>query len=150
MKRILGASAFLTLILVTAAASAQTHPQARYDRQQYSFDNRLLDDVVEMTREQMPESSILSFLHARRSRLSYDVSAQDLIRLHRAGVSDRVVDYIASVVGIDEENQGRYQRDRGYEGEGNGDGVGEGLGAGVTVPFIEIGWVEMIRSSYQV
>jgi hypothetical protein len=130
MKRILGASGLLLLTLLTGTAFAQsTAPPANdrpNDRQPYRershrFDNRLLDDVVEMTHAQLPESSILAFLHSRRSRLSYDVHAQDLIRLHRAGVSDRVIDYIAGIAGIDEEGQyNDRHRDRGYEGEGDG------------------------------
>ena len=77
-----------------------------------------------MTHAQLPESSILAFLHSRRSRLSYDVHAQDLIRLHRAGVSERVIDYIAGIAGIDEEGR-YYDRDRDRYGEYEGE-YGEG------------------------
>ena len=50
MKRTLAVSAVLLLTLLTATASAQS----RSERRQQRFDNPILDDVVEMTRAQLP------------------------------------------------------------------------------------------------
>jgi uncharacterized membrane protein YgcG len=78
-------------------------------RQSGRFANPLLDDIVQMSRAELPEQTILAFVRARQARLETDVTADDLIRLHRAGVSDRVVAYIASISGL--ENR-RADRDR--------------------------------------
>src|SRR6478672_74564 len=103
MKRSAPLLALLILIFSTAAASGQS----RGDRRQ-RFDNPILDDVVEMTNAQLPDSTILAFLRARKARLEEDIRAADLIALHRAGVSDRVIEYIAAVADID----GPADRDR--------------------------------------
>src|ERR1039457_2291919 len=59
------------------------------------FANPLLDDVVEMTRADIPDTTILAFLRVRRARLEADVTAEDLIALRRAGVHAEIVEYIA-------------------------------------------------------
>lgn len=64
------------------------------------FSNRLLDDVVQMTRAGLSESTIIAYVKARRSRLDAEVSADDLIQLRRAGVSENVVRYIAGAVNL--------------------------------------------------
>lgn len=66
MKRTLALSAILLLAFLTATASAQSSS----DRREQRFDNPILDDVVEMTRSQLPESTIVAFVRARKSRLS--------------------------------------------------------------------------------
>ena len=100
MKRNLVLSA--VLLFVALNALGQSRPQAR-------FANPLLDDVVEMSRAQLPEATILAFVRARRARLETDVTADDLIRLHRAGVSERVVESIASISGLENRPSGRDQ-----------------------------------------
>ena len=98
MKRALAFSAIL--LLVAAAASAQTTRPRR-------FSNSLLNDVVEMTRASLPDETIIAYVKARRARLDGDVSAEDLIRLRQAGVSDAVVRSIAGVVGPAGPSSGR-------------------------------------------
>ena len=76
------------------------------------FDNPLLADVVEMTREEVPDATILAYVRARRARLEAGIEAADLIRLHRADVDPRIIEYIASVAGIEEPAPGGERRDR--------------------------------------
>jgi hypothetical protein len=91
-------------------------------RQQARFANPLLDDVVQMSRAQLPEATILAFVRARQSRLETDVTAGDLVRLHRAGVSDRVVEFIASISGLEDRPAAR-DREPGvaYDSSGSSD-----------------------------
>ncbi|MEO8432353.1 MAG: hypothetical protein ABI592_12650 [Acidobacteriota bacterium] len=86
----------LLAILFLGALGASAAP-----REPQRFSNPLLDDVVEMTNAEVPDATVLAFLRARRSRLGEDVTAQDLIRLHRAGVADAIVAYIAGEAGLD-------------------------------------------------
>ena len=65
------------------------------------FANPLLDDVVDMTRAEIPDATILAFLRVRRTRLETDVTAQDLIQLRREGVADEIIEYVASQSGIE-------------------------------------------------
>src|SRR5262249_4546730 len=97
----------LFAVLLFASLSALAQP-ARSGR----FANPLLDDVVQMTRAQLPEQTILAFLRARQTRLETDVTADDLARLHRAGVSDRVVSFIAGVSGLDDRSPRRSDEPR--------------------------------------
>jgi uncharacterized membrane protein YgcG len=99
----------LLAVLFFASLSALGQSRLGQSRQSGRFANPLLDDIVQMSRAELPEQTILAFVRARQARLETDVSADDLIRLHRAGVSDRVVAYIASVSGL--ENR-RADRDR--------------------------------------
>lgn len=105
MKRNLVLSA--VLLFVALNALGQSRREAR-------FANPLLDDVVQMSRAQLPEATILAFVHARQARLETDVTADDLIRLHHAGVSDRVVGYIAGISGL-ENRPARRDREPGME-----------------------------------
>jgi uncharacterized Zn finger protein len=108
MKR---SASFLALLILILSATA-AFGQSREDRSR-RFDNPLLDDVVQMTKEQMPDSTILAFLRARKTRLEEDIRAADLIALHRAGVSDRVIEYIAAVADIEGPGDDRdHDRDR--------------------------------------
>jgi hypothetical protein len=109
MKRNLVLSA--VLLFVALNALGQSRRPAR-------FANALLDDVVQMSRAQLPEATILAFVRARQARLETDVTADDLIRLHRAGVSDRVVGYIAGISGL--ENSARRDREPGVEYDSSG------------------------------
>ena len=70
------------------------------------YSNRLMNDVVQMTRAGLSDSTIIAYVKARRSRLA-DVTADDLINLRQAGVSEPVVAYIAGALGI----QGDYDRE---------------------------------------
>ena len=110
MKRNLVFSA--VLLFVALNALGQSRREAR-------FANPLLDDVVQMSRAQLPEATILAFVRARQARLETDVTADDLIRLHHAGVSDRVVGYIASVSGL-ENRPARRDREPGVEYDSSG------------------------------
>ncbi len=117
--------AFLAILFLgSVPAFADTRPPQTAAKPAEKFDNPLLEDVVQMTRAQLPESSILAFVRARRSRLDVDVTAADLIRLHRAGVSDHVIAYIARITGIedrssrDDRDRSRYRdRDRDRDGD---------------------------------
>jgi len=110
MKRNLVLSA--VLLFVALNALGQSRREAR-------FANPLLDDVVQMSRAQLPEATILAFVRARQARLETDVTADDLIRLHRVGVSDRVVGYIASISGL-ENRPARRDREPGVEYDSSG------------------------------
>ncbi len=114
MKRTIAflAILFLGSVSVFAETSAPRATAKPADR----FENPLLEDVVQMTRAQLPESSILAFVRSRRSRLETGVTANDVIRLHRAGVSDSVVAYIARATGI--KDGASSWRDRGRERSG--------------------------------
>ncbi|MEP6801931.1 MAG: hypothetical protein ABJC07_08345 [Acidobacteriota bacterium] len=115
MKRNL---AFLALLLLgSATAFAETRNPQTAAKPAAGFENSLLEDVVRMTRAQLPESSIIAFVRSRRSRLETDVTASDLIRLHGAGVSDNVVSYIARVTGIEERSSSWRNRERSSEGQ---------------------------------
>jgi hypothetical protein len=99
MKRAL---AFTAILLLFGAAAAQAEPGA-----QYRFSNRLLGDVVEMTRAGLSDETIVAYVTSRRVRLDADVSAQDLIRLRQAGVSESVVRAIAGASGVSDREVGR-------------------------------------------
>jgi|GEM_PF-3270628 len=92
MKRI----AVLSVILLLGAVAAFAEPG-----QSRPFSNRVLNDVVEMTRAGLSDETIIAFVHARRTRLDADVSAGDLIRLRQSGVSENVVRYIAGAADIE-------------------------------------------------
>jgi hypothetical protein len=92
MKRI----AVLSVILLLGAVAAFAEPS-----QTRRFSNRLLNDVVEMTRAGLSDETIIAYVGARRIRLDADVNAGDLIRLRQSGVSENVVRYIAGAAGIE-------------------------------------------------
>jgi hypothetical protein len=92
MKRV----AVVSVILLLGAVAAFAEPG-----QSRRFSNRLLSDVVEMTRAGLSDETIIAFVHARRTRLDADVSADDLIRLRQSGVSENVVRYIAGAANIE-------------------------------------------------
>jgi uncharacterized membrane protein YgcG len=77
------------------------------------YSNRLMNDVVQMTRAGLTDSTIIAYVKARRSRLA-DVRADDLISLRQQGVSEPVVAYIAGAASVeggdyDRESQMDYQ-----------------------------------------
>ena len=92
MKYALALSA--AFLLAAAAAAAEPGPQRH-------FSNPLLTDVVQMTRAGLSDATIVAYVKARRARLDADMSADDLIRLRQAGVSETVVRYIAGSSGMD-------------------------------------------------
>lgn len=92
MKR---AAAFSVILLLGALAAFGQPPLLR------RFSNPLLDDVVQMTRAGLSDATIVAYVKARRARLDSDLSADDLIRLQQAGVSETVVRYIAGVAAIE-------------------------------------------------
>jgi hypothetical protein len=96
---------FSAILLLLGSAAAQAEPGA-----QHRFSNRLLNDVIEMTRAGLSDETIVAFVTSRRARLDADVSAQDLIRLRQAGVSESVVRAIAGASGIQDGEGGRSGR----------------------------------------
>src|SRR6266545_3524990 len=92
MKHALAFSAIL--LLGASLMSAEPRPTRR-------FSNRLFTDVVEMTRAGLSDATIVAYVKARSSRLDSDVSAEDLIHLRQAGVSEPVVATIAGIAGLD-------------------------------------------------
>src|SRR6202162_801459 len=93
MKRLAIFSAIL--ILSAAAALAQSGPPLR------RFSNPLLNDVVRMTKGGMPDATIVAYVKARRAGM-VSVNAADLPQLHRAGVGEPVIQYLAGVAALDE------------------------------------------------
>jgi uncharacterized membrane protein YgcG len=81
-------------LLGVLAALAEPAPPRR-------FSNPLLEDVVQMTRAGLSDSTIIAYVKARRARLDEDLRSDDLIRLQRAGVSERVVRYIAGAADVE-------------------------------------------------
>jgi uncharacterized membrane protein YgcG len=97
MKRTAAVSVFL-LLGAFAALAEPTQPRR--------FSNRLLSDVVQMTRAGLSDETIIAYVQARRIRLDADVSADDLIRLRQAGVTENVVRYIAGAAHVEESSSG--------------------------------------------
>ncbi len=92
MKNILAACA----IFLVGASLAMAEP-----RQAPQFSNRLFTEIVQMTQAGLADATIIAYVKARRSRLETDVSANDLIRLRQAGVSENVVGAIAGLTGLE-------------------------------------------------
>jgi hypothetical protein len=92
MKHALAFSAIL--LLGASLVSAEPRPTRR-------FSNRLFTDVVEMTRAGLSDATIVAYVKSRSSRLGSDVSAEDLIQLRQAGVSEAVVATIAGITGLE-------------------------------------------------
>jgi uncharacterized membrane protein YgcG len=95
-KRSAALSASL-LLLGSLALLAEPHRS--------TFDNRVLNDVVEMTNAEIPDASVLAYVRTRRAVLEQDVTSGDLARLRRAGVSEDVVAYIAHVADLNDNGQ---------------------------------------------
>jgi uncharacterized membrane protein YgcG len=99
------------LLLGSLAATAQTAPSHQSSQSpraalRHQFDNPLLNDVVQMTRAQLSDATIIAYVRSRRTRLQADITANDLIRLRRAGVSDTVISFVASVTGLENDSEG--------------------------------------------
>lgn len=101
-------------LLGVVAALAEPAPVHR-------FSNPLLDEVVAMSRAGLSDTTIVAYVKARRARLDTDLSADDLIRLQRAGVSDEVIGYIAGAADIEAPVSGRDERMAGQETPDNSD-----------------------------
>ena len=56
------------------------------------------------------DATLISFIHARRARLEPGPSADDLIRLKQAGVSEKVIEYLAGISSAGSRNR----ESRGY------------------------------------
>ena len=117
MKRTVAIVTILLLGALTAVAESAPRPAKR-------FSNRLLEDVVQMTRAGLSDATIVAYVKSRSSRFDGDVTADDLIRLQRAGVSETVVRYIASVAGVDNA-PGRRDNDVTYDSRGSDEGSAE-------------------------
>jgi hypothetical protein len=109
----------LVLSAVLLFASLSALGQISETRRPARFANPILDDVVQMSRAELPNETILAFVRARRARLETDVTGEDLIALHRSGVSNRVVEYIASVSGL-EDRTARQDREPAASQESSG------------------------------
>jgi len=107
MKRTVAIATILLLGALTAVAESAP-PRAKH------FSNRLLEDVVQMTRAGLSDATIVAYVKSRSSRFDGDVTADDLIRLQRAGVSEAVVRFIASAAGVDNAH-GRRDNDVTYD-----------------------------------
>jgi hypothetical protein len=57
----------------------------------------LLEELVQMTRAGSSDAEVLAYARAHRGELPAEVKAADLIWLHDAGVSERVVSYMSAV-----------------------------------------------------
>ncbi len=125
---------FSAVFLMSALTFAQPAP-----RRETRFANRLLDDVVEMTRAGLADETIVAYVEARRSRLDSDMTAEDLIQLRRAGVSERVVRSIAGLTGLPDDGSA-VSRDVQTE---SGDDVAypdEPIGYGYGYPYYAYGY----------
>jgi hypothetical protein len=111
MKRAVAIATILLLSALSAVAEPGP-PPARH------FSNRLLEDVVQMTRAGLSDATIVAYVKSRSSRFDGDVTADDLIRLQRAGVSETVVRFIASAAGVDNA-PGRRDNDVTYDSRGS-------------------------------
>jgi hypothetical protein len=104
--------AVLSVILLLVAVAALAEPV-----QSRRFSNRLLSDVVQMTRAGLSDETIIAYVQARRIRLDADVGADDLIRLRQSGVSENVVRYIASASDVEASPSGP-SREMTYDSSG--------------------------------
>jgi len=91
MKKLATLSAILMLALGASLAAAQT-PQPRSS---IHFSNPMLNEVVRMSNAGMRSDTIIAYVRARESRLDAELTADDLIELHRAGVDESVIQYLA-------------------------------------------------------
>ena len=128
MKRLAIFSAIL--ILSAAAALAQSGPHST------RFSNPLLNDVVRMTKGGMPDATIVAYVKARRAGMD-SVNADDLTQLHRAGVGEPVIQYLAGVAALDEGRTGEVrQGDVTYDsGDGTAYPVEPAYDGGYVYPY---------------
>jgi hypothetical protein len=116
MKRVVVLGALC--LLGSLAVLGESRPPRR-------FANPLLDDVVDMTRAEIPDATILAFLRVRRTRLENDVTAQDLIQLRREGVADEIIQYVASQSGVEFPPATRLREAAGPDAAAPGSGLAE-------------------------
>jgi hypothetical protein len=131
IQRALTASAGLLLFSSLTLLAQPRHPQ---------FENRMLDDVVQMTHAELPPATIISYVKSRRARLESDVTPEDLARLHRAGVAPEVVAYVAQMSGVEDhawDSTQSHDTDVEYDGGVTSYDAGDGGGyyAGGAYPY---------------
>jgi hypothetical protein len=80
--------------------------------------SNIVDDVIRMQKSGVAEDEIVAFIHKGDSRM--DVSADDMIALHDAGVSRAVIKAILDESAARGERRDSYRRDDGYDGYGYG------------------------------
>jgi hypothetical protein len=85
------------LILVLFASLAASLLAAQTRRSQSQFSSPVLDEVARLSAAGTSDATLISFIHARRARLEPGPSADDLIRLKQAGVSEKVIEYLAGI-----------------------------------------------------
>jgi hypothetical protein len=86
MKRILVLALFGSLSASLLAAQSGRAPT--------QFSSPILDEVARLSAAGASDATLISFIHARGSRLEAP-TADDLIRLKQAGVSEKVIGYLA-------------------------------------------------------
>jgi len=86
----------------------------------------IVDDVIRMQKSGVAEDEIVAFVHKGDSRM--DVSADDMIALHDAGVSRAVIKAILDESGARGERRDGYRRDYGYSRDYGYDGYAYGYG----------------------
>jgi hypothetical protein len=102
MKR----SVALSVILVFAAAIAVAQAESSSTR----FSSPLLNDIVRMSKSGLSDATVVAYVKARLAWLDSILSAEDLIKMRRAGVSETVTQYLASVTAIDTARSGEGRR----------------------------------------
>jgi hypothetical protein len=83
--------------------------------------NNVVDDVIRMQKSGMAEDEIIAFVHKGESR--FDITADDMIALHDAGVSRAVIKAIL------DESEARGERRDGDRYRGSDSGYGYGYAA---------------------
>ncbi len=129
MKRSVAFS--VILILGAAIAFAQAEPSST------RFSTPLLNDVVRMTKAGLSDATIVAYVKVRRARLDSILSADDLIQLRRAGVSETVTGYLASVTAVDvgQRREGRDEEATYDSREGRAYPVEPAYGGGYAYPY---------------
>jgi hypothetical protein len=88
MKRILVLALFGCLSASLLAAQSGRAPT--------QFSSPILDEVARLSAAGASDATLISFIHARGSRLEAP-TADDLIRLKQVGVSEKVIGYLAGL-----------------------------------------------------
>jgi hypothetical protein len=97
LRRVMKRSVILSTIVILGAAVAFAQPEPSSTH----LSNRLLGDAVQMTKAGLSDATIVAYIRARRASLDSILSADDLIRLRRAGVSETVIQYFAGAAAVD-------------------------------------------------
>jgi hypothetical protein len=102
LNSVIKRSAPLLVISIFVSAIAFAQGESSPTR----FSNPFLNDVARMTKAGLSDATIVAYVKARRARLDSELSADDVIRLRRTGISEAVIQYLASVTPLDEGRSG--------------------------------------------